>query len=208
MNKKLLLIVVGVGIILAAAGGVLFFVFKPKPGLIKPVSTEEQGPAEKVERVTWKDPAGFSFEYPKNIEIDPHDEDQENYAHLELTSVERPGKILVWVKDTSFADIADWAEQESTTGGQILDSELGGEPAKKVTWVDPAKLVLAAIDADVLVLVEMLPEDESFWQEIFDEVASSFTFIPLESEEPAAPGAWEGSGGSGGVIEEAEEVIE
>ena len=54
----------------------------------------------------------------------------------------------------------------------------------------------------------MFPGDPDFWQPIYNQVLESFTFIPLEGEDTAAPGPWQGGGGAGGMIVESEEVIE
>lgn len=209
MNRKYLLIAVSLAAIFVLIGGAVLLKSKKGPSLISPVGLEEQQAEEiETELITWEDPAGFSFTYPENIEIDTHEEDEENYAHLELSFSSHPGGIIIWVKDMSYTDIKDWANQEATKGGQIFDTELGGEPAKKIAYSEPVKLVTATIDVDTLVLVEMTPDGEDYWQKVHDEILSSFTFIPLEGEKATAPGPWEGEGGAGGIIEEAEEVIE
>lgn len=186
------------------SGLIVFLRTKKAPFKVSPVGELKS----EVKLATWEDPAGFSFSYPEDIEINPHEEDMENYAHLELTSAEHPGRILIWCQDTNYTDIEDWVKDEATEGAQVFDTELGGEPAKKVVWVDPKKMVVAAIDVDALVLVEIFPDEEGYWQEIYDQILSNFTFIPLEGEEAVAPGPWEGVGGVGGIIEEPEEVIE
>lgn len=203
MKKKVLIIA---GVVLVLIGG-LFLVLRSRkrPSVVSPVGEPEK-PEVKLD--TWEDQAGFSFSYPEEIEIDPHEEDTENYAHLELTSANHSGKILIWCQDTDHLDIDAWAEDEATEGAQFFDSELGGEPAKKVAYSEPEKLVMATIDIDALVLIEMTPDEEDYWQGAYDSIVSSFTFIPLEGEEAVAPGPWEGGGGAGGIIEEPEEVIE
>lgn len=176
---------------------------KKSSSIVSPVA----GPTveSEVKLTTWEDPAGFSFSYPENIAIDPHEEDKENYAHLELTSPsDSEGKIIIWVRETDYTDIEDWVE-EASRDVQVLDTELDGEPAKKIAYSDPQKLVTAAIDIDALVLIEMTPDDQGYWQAVYDQVLKSFTFIPLEGEATTAPAPAESSGG---IIEESEEVIE
>lgn len=203
-----MLVIIGlvVIVVLIFAIGIMFFKLRTRYGLISPMGQEIQ--KGEVQLAHWEDPAGFSFSYPENIAIDPHEEDMENYAHLELTATGYQGKILIWCQETEYADIEDWAEDEATEGAQIFDTELGGEPAKKVAWIEPEKLVTATIDVDALVLLEMFPDEEGYWQEVYDQILTSFAFIPLEGEEAVAPGPWEGEGGAGGIIEEPEEVIE
>lgn len=209
MEKRKLIIVVGLVAIalLILAIGIMFFRLRKLSPLLSPL-TQEAPEVEMTQLVTWEDPAGFSFSYPENIKIDPHEGDTENYSHLELTNPDYSGNILIWVKDTNYLTIEDWVEEEVGEGAQVFDTELGGEPAKKVAFTEPGKLITATIDVDALVLVEMVPDEEGYWQEIYNQILSSFTFIPLGGEEAIAPGPWEGAGGAGGIIEEPEEVIE
>jgi len=202
MNKKLLMIIGGV-IVLLLPAIIIAIRIKKSSSIVSPVT----GPTveSEVKLTTWEDPAGFSFSYPENIAIDPHEEDKENYAHLELTSPsDSEGKIIIWVKETDYTDIEDWVE-EASRDVQVLDTELDGEPAKKIAYSDPQKLVTAAIDIDALVLIEMTPDDQDYWQAVYDQILKSFTFIPLEGEATTAPAPAESSGG---IIEEPEEVIE
>ena len=204
MDKKGRLVTIGIVIILVLAGGIIVFkIKKSRLPLVGPIVQETETP----ELTTWEDPAGFSFSYPEEIEIDPHEEDTENYAHLELTSSGRSGNIQVWVKETDYSDTEDWVEEEVGEKEQVFDTELDGEPAKKVAYTDPERLVVVAIDVDALVLIEMTPDEEGYWQEIYNQILSSFTFIPLEGEEGVVPETTSG-GGDEGIIWEAEEVIE
>jgi hypothetical protein len=200
VNKKL----VGLGLVillLVLAGVIVFVSFKKTGPLVSPVTQEE----EEVKLLTWEDQAGFSFLYPEDVEIDPHPEDKVNYAHLELTSPDYSGRIFIFVKETDFAQIDDWVEKEASLGAQVLDTNLGGEPAKKVAYTDPEKMVVSAIDVDALVLLELEPDSGGFWQGVFDQILSSWAFIPIEGEEVAPVG---GEAPSDGIIWETEETIE
>jgi hypothetical protein len=203
-NKKL--IGIGVAIAVFVIGGLVLFISLRKAGpLLSPLGDQkEKEPA----LLTWEDPAGFTFTYPEGVEIDPHQEDTENYAHLELTSSEHAGKILIWVKETDYQDIEAWAKKEVAKDAQVLDTQLGEEPAKKVASFDPEKLAVAAIDVNALVLLEMEPDEEGYWQGIFDQILESFAFIPIEGEETTPAGGGEAPAGGSGVILEEEEVIE
>lgn len=206
MSKKSIIILASLlgGVIVIAAG---WFLYQSKldNDLVSPLGKQE----EKVEfsLIDWEDPAGFKFAYPDVLEIDPHEEDEENYAHLELTNQDHSGSILIWMKDTDYEDLDEWlaGEQIETLA---FDSELGGEPAKKITYNEPKKIIIAAIDVDVLVLIEVMPED-SWWEEVANQILDSFEFIPLANEQdqtpqPAANNSYTGSG----IIEEPEEVLE
>ncbi|HUW21621.1 MAG TPA: hypothetical protein VMW41_03030 [Candidatus Bathyarchaeia archaeon] len=211
--KKNLIILI---IIIAVAGLVSVGIFLSKkifekPGLVEPILPEEL-PQKAVTMSVWEDPAGFTFSYPAEVKIDPHEEDEENYAHLDLTSPDYEGNIVIWVKDTKYRTIDSWLKDEGTDG-QAVDTELGGEPAKKVVYSNPEKIITAAIDVDALVLIEMTPDLRGYWQDVYSKVLDTFVFIPIgqqnegtKSSQPASEES--GTGTSGNIIMEPEEVIE
>lgn len=207
MKKKILVIAIpSLATLLVVGIWLFFFRFKSQSSLVSPLSPAKE--EEAVEWLVWEDPAGFSFSYPKNIQINSHEEDKENYAHLEMTASEHPGNVIIWLKDTQYTKLEDWVKAEATQGGQVFDTELGGEPAKKIVSTQPNRLVVAAIDVDALLLIEMTPDEEGYWQETLNQILSSFTYLPLEGEEAIAPATGGSGGGGGGIVEEAEEVIE
>ena len=204
-KKNWLVLGLILGIILI--GGGIFLVFNPlerSSSLINPLNQEKEANLK-----TWEDPAGFKFNYPEEIEIDNHQEDEENYAHLELTEKNHPGKILIWMKDKVEKNLEAWvANQEGDP--QVLDSELAGQPAKKLAFASPQKMVTAAFDQEVIIIIEVFPEDE-WWNETYEQILDSFELIPLAGEDKStvkAPGAWQGSGGETGIIDEGEEIVE
>ncbi len=206
MTKKILLSILGV--LLLAGGIVYYFRFSQKTSsnLISPLVPQTQ---IETKLAVWEDPAGFKFSYPQEIKINSHPEDEENYAHLELTSATYPGSIFIWVKDTKYKNIEDWAKDQGSEV-QIFDSDLGGNPAKKVASLNPQKLTTATLDADALVLVELLSQDK-WWTEAYQQILSNFEFTPLPGEEVSTPAKVSGSSGQtneGGIIDEGEEVVE
>lgn len=208
--KKKIIITGGIGIILIVIGWLVVNKFKTAPpGIISPLRGGQPEEKGETKLAVWEDPAGFKFSYPQEIKIDPHEEDMENYAHLELISSNHPGKILIWMKDTNYKTLDEWVEDYGGDA-QIFDSDLDGHPAKKAAWINPKKLSTVAFDVDVLVLAEVILEDK-WWEETYDQILSSFEFIPLPGESEAtqvAPGPWEGTGGESGIIDEGEEIIE
>lgn len=204
-KKNWLILALILGIILL--GGGIFLVFNPlerNSSLLNPLNQSEE-----VKLKTWEDPAGFKFSYPEEIEIDNHEEDEENYAHLELTEKNHPGKILIWMRDKVEKNLEAWvANQEGNP--QAFDSELAGQPAKKLAFASPQKMATAAFDQEVIIIVEVFPEDE-WWNETYQKIIDSFELIPLAGEDKStinAPGAWQGSGGEAGIIDEGEEIVE
>jgi len=208
--KKLIFIILGI-LVLLVAGGFYYFKFyqKPSSGLVNPLTNQKTESEAKL--LTWEDPAGFKFSYPEEVKINNHPEDEENYAHLELTVASHPGLILIWMKDTNYKNIQDWVKKEaSDSSAQVFDSDLGDHPAQKVAFTNPQKMVTAALDGNALVLVEVYPED-SWWNQTYSQILSSFEFIPLQSEETSTSTKVSGSSGQtsgGGIIDEGEEIVE
>jgi len=205
--KKKVLIIIGV-LVLIAIGVFVFLYQKTSSKMVNPLTQTEQNQGGKL--LVWEDPAGFKFSYPEEIKIDNHPEDEENYAHLELTLVSHPGSILIWMKDTTYKEIGDWVKKEALVGAQVFDSELGGNPAKKIAFNNPQKLGTATLDGNAIVLIEVYPQD-SWWNETYNQILKSFEFIPLQGEEISTPAKVSGSSGQtveGGIIDEGEEVVE
>jgi len=206
MVKKKIVIIVGVCIGLISLGGILFLnqqrLFSPKKA--EKLIEVNVSPTPKEELLLWDDPAGFSFQYPKGLTVDKHDEDTENYAHVELTSANHKGRVIVWVKDTTATTIVQWLKNEKTLKDAVsVDTTLGGNEAKKVMVKDPIKKqITATLDEDVLVLIEVEFDDEGYWQKVNDEIVGNMTFSTTQKNET--------TGGNSGANEapliEADEV--
>lgn len=208
-NKKVLLLIV-VGILIGGLGGGIALLSNQGKSDTSPVALSSPTPTEvPVELATWTDPAGFSFQYPKDIDVNPHDEDKENYTHVELTHKTHPGSLIVWMKDLPASDLAGWIKKDTRfSGASVLDTTLGGEPAKKVLVTDPSKMIIVgAIDGDVLVTVEGLLTDDTYWSSVHQNVVDSFVFSSTGSV-PAALGNSGGSVDSGDTSVTEEEVLE
>ena len=75
-----------------------------KPLTERPVVAQPQG-----KLLSWDDPAGFTFQYAEGLTVNKHDEDKDNYAHLEITNASQPGKLIVWANAILMSGEA-WAE--------------------------------------------------------------------------------------------------
>ena len=186
-------------------------------GIQSPAGQVEQEEEEKVEAEERLDPAGFTFSYNKLMEINENPEDEINYANLQLQMADRSGEITIVVNDTDYADVDEWSEgDKAVAGGSVLDTNVAGLSAKKVSLPGNQKVITGFIDADqVLYLVGLdLGKDSSFWQRNYDLILSSFELTPLEGEADDSlrlvetAGDFEDDSFSGEVIYEAEEVIE
>ena len=206
MQNKKILVIGGVAFLFAFLV-VGFFLLKQKPSgsLVFPSGKRiSLTPTEVPLKMTaWKDPLGFTFPYPKEVKLDPHDEDQENYAHVELTNATHSGNIIVWAKDTEFSSIEDWVNDDPmATSASVLDATLAGVSAKKLYFAQPVKkLVTATIYDELLFLIEMVPDSGTFWGKIYDDLLKGFSFGTMA-------GSSEGLEGEGEVIDEGEEIIE
>lgn len=208
LNKKVIFITVGLVAAVVVSSVLYQFFFKEREvDLISPGGQLTGLQKETSQLTTWKDTAGFSFDYPSSLQTNPHLEDEENYAHLELSDPSHPGEIIVWMKDTALKNINDWEPEEFETGrGNLIDSQLGGHSARKAAFVD-GRVITAALDAEVIALIELLSGDLAFWQPIYDQILASFEFVPLAAAKPqTSPGTTSSSGG--GEIWLEEEVVE
>lgn len=164
---------------LGIVGAYVFLQQKKKP--IEPAAQTQTQPQE--ETALWEDQAGFSFKYPKELSFNKHDEDQENYAHIEFTSATHSGKLIIWAKDTTYPDVSAWVTKDKTLVDAIsVNTTLGGVPAKKLVITTPAKkLITGAISDKILFTIEAEPtEGDSYWTTVSDTIVSSFAFTPTD----------------------------
>lgn len=210
---KKLWIAIGTGII---AGGIGTGIYFGSSLLTKSQSLPQSGVPQAVglkANLTWNDPAGFTFQYPDGLTIDKHDEDKENYAHIEMTNKDHPGNVIVWAKDTNASDVTAWVRTEKRfKDANILDTTLGDKPAKKILLVSPSStLIVGAIDDAILFTVEAQLDEEGYWSNVHDQITKSFVFTPLAGEKQNTSSG-DSSGNQSSVTEEAtvdeEEIIE
>jgi len=160
------------------------------------------------ELVLWEDPAGFSFKYPSDLMVNKHDEDTENYAHVELTSAGHSGSVIIWVKDTTYQSVDAWVKGDSMVKtSPSVDTTLGGYEAKKIIVSGASKkMITAAIDVDVLVTVEAdMQTDEPYWTDVYAGIIQTFVFA---SRDDMSGNAEEQTDIGGGSEVDEEEVLE
>lgn len=139
-----------------------------------------------VSLLTWNDPNGFSFQYPEGLTINKHDEDKENYAHIEFTHPNHPGKIIIWGKDipANVTDAASWVKSDTRfLGANTLDTEMGGQLAKKVMVTgNPQSLVVGTVYDRIVWSVEATLEEQEYWTSTLTSITNSFTFATSKSD--------------------------
>lgn len=163
-----------------------------------------------VQLLKWNDPNGFTFQYPEGVSVNKHDEDKENYAHLEFTHPDHAGSIVVWGKDPSkgVTDAASWVKNEKRfTVASTLDTELGGQAAKKVMVEGVTRMLVTGTVYDNIVWsVETKLEDANFWTNVYTAIADSFAFVPVK--EPGSAAISEPAPVADDVVVDEEEVVE
>ncbi len=139
--------------------------------------------SENKKFLAWDDPAGFKLQYPQDLVMNKHDEDKDNYAHLEFTHKDHPGSIIIWAKDTNASDVTAWVRTEKAfSGASILDTTLDNQPAKKILLEGtPKKLVVGTIYDELLFMVETTLDESGFWAKTHESIVGSFTFKPVAS---------------------------
>ncbi len=209
MKKKVVIAL----IVLVIAGLAGFSLYKSQNKLLNPLGNKGNAlivvPSEPVS--SWKDPMGFTFDYPKNLSLNPHDEDKDNYAHVEITATGSAGSIVVWAKDSSYATLDDWVKKDKTvSSGNSIDTSWGDQKAKKVIITgDNPRVVTAVLYDDMLWLAEEFPDKGDRWDKAYNNVVSSFKFYPLGGARASAgnsngPPSVDNSSDSGGD----EEVVQ
>lgn len=174
-NKKIIIILSGITVIIVT---VILGIFLYVKSSVKTDMTVSVSPTPGIpeELILWNDQSGFSFQYPKSLELNPHEEDKENYANLELTSATHSGSLIIWAKDTTAEDIDDWIKKEKINGE--IDSTLGGESAKKIIKGEEIKkVIIATIYNGYLYEIEANLNTPVYWNQVFSKVTSTFRFI-------------------------------
>jgi hypothetical protein len=204
--KKIIFVIILILLVGAIGAGLYMYQQKKQITVVSPQPVENITPTPMpLDLVNWKDPAGFTFDYPKDVSVNKHDEDQQNYAHVELTHKDHPGTTIVWAKDTTARDVDSWVKTEKTlAGGTVFDTTLGGLDGKKVLVTTPQRTVVSAVvDEAVVFYVEGVFDESEFWTRAYDAITSSFAFSS-SSQEASTSDA--GAGGEESFDEE--EIIE
>lgn len=199
MNKKILIVAGGLLLIVLAAGFVfgndLIALIKPEKKSTTSKTTKQESAKEAVQLdlVEWKDEAGFSFQYPKGVEVNTHPEDQVNYANLELTMPDKKGKIIILCRDSTYANIDDWLKKDEVVKlGSALDTKIASQSAKRIALGENREMT-GFIDGDsVLYTIDKQDNGETFWRDAYAAILHSFKLTPLAGESEKDFNSWVG----------------
>lgn len=201
--SKTKLVILSAGVLVAGvltAFGVTFLKSqKELPVGLPQFQKSPAGPTLEPEE-TYRDEAGFSFGYPKDIKVSDITPDEAAY-YSKLSLKKEGKKLIISAKDTKYKNPEEWltkdkdAPEDTSLIGAI---SLGGISAKQ--YASDGKLWTVATDQGVLYLIEG-PKDGGFWESLHDLLVSTFSFSKPEK----ATGA---TGSGDGAIYEEEEVVE
>jgi hypothetical protein len=206
MRKLALAGIVLVGLIASVSTGVYYWRAKTlDTQLVDSVSVQPPAPTPE-ELVVWKDQAGFSFEYPKSLVSDIHEEDTVNYAHIEFSHPTYPGRVIIWASDTTATSVSSWVKmQKSWSDATMFDTSFAGMDATKLLLTTPTKKVITAVIADSIVFyVEGEFNQSDFWTTTYETITSTFTL----TGDPSVPAVSAGQPSSVSVSVDEEEVLE
>lgn len=219
MKSKVWIIALAGGLVLV--GGVIFFIIKSQKKtdvLNSPVSENDRrlivptSTLSSAKVLIWTDQAGFSFQYPDGLTINKHDEDSVNYAHIDFISKNGNSSVLVMASDAKYKTLDDWVKNDkSMIGANIIDSTLGGKPAKKMLSADGGSISIGTIDSGILFTIGTLAYKDSEMKDVSDRISSTFKFVtPTSAVSKTAPTPAGSSGSSSsndeGIIEEEETI--
>lgn len=206
VNKTKIIAAAGIVALVVIVG--LYFYFSTNNKEAKSIittntqpSSPEAVPSKQLKQYT--DSSGFSFSYPADLELQKADEmDNSIYSDLTIASVDVDGSLAIKVTDTKLATLDAWVKSSSEPSAKITKTKLGSLEAVEVSSV--TKTTLAAIDQGVLFLITVShPEQQSYWQNIYKSVSSSFAFAAPQASTASLDQAVDS-----GVDFEGEEVIE
>lgn len=204
MGKKIIILLLMILVlIIGGVGGYLIYSWKNKnippslSSMVPQISQKEEVTAD----LTYVDDSGFSFGYPKGINVSDVTPDDEIYYSV-LALAKSGSQITITAKDTTTKTVDEWVKNGIGTNPSLYGATtLGGVSAKQYT--SGSKLYTVAIDQGVLYLIEGPaspsqggPKDGSFWESTQNLVASTFTFGGTST------------GGPSNTIYEEEEVVQ
>lgn len=181
---KMVFMIGGIVVLVLVAGGGFWWYQQHRQSAPSPIVQAPITPTPTEEALAqWTDPAQFTFQYPKAVATNPHEEDKTNYSHVELTAADHPGSIIIWTKDTTAPTIDDWVKKEKQTAA--IDTTLAGLPAKKTLGQKENSVFITTVRNGYLYQIEANLDDRSYWDPIFNKVTTSFAFAQEQTDQTA-----------------------
>jgi hypothetical protein len=161
---------------------------------------------EVISNKTWKDEAGFEFEYSGGLTIKQDTSDQNRYTNLTITSEKTEAKILILAEDTTYKTVADWIKNDKKLkGASATDIDVGGKSGKKVVFADSEKVEVGVIEDNILFSIELDNGKDEVMASALETITGSFEFVVPTQTQKTTTDTGQDQGGE--VIEE-ETIIE
>lgn len=196
MNKKIIILILIIGLMLVAGKFLLFPNFQ-KTSLTSPVQQTVEAPVIPSEtNKTYSDPAGFSFSYPDNLSLAPNSLTDATYAEVQLSAKGVEGNLILKITDSKFKTLDEWTKSIKDAQGAPKETKLGSLKAMELKTASGIKL--AAVDQGVIFSIDVSQND--FWTKVYSKVITDFSFAP--------PTQGDVSSSSDDVSFEGEEVVQ
>lgn len=207
MSKNRWIGLTGVLAAVSIVGLVMFLIASKKQSRetvqnVSPSATSPSTSDETSAAVTYKDPIGLSFEYPRGLSVVDQTPDDSAYYTLLLLKNTKGEMMKLTVKDVEASSLAQWmTSSESTIKADatlVGPVQLAGMSASQ--YRQSGKLITLALDSHIL--YELVgPADDGFWSRVHDTLVTTFVF-----EKPEQPAV--GSSASENTTVEPEEIVE
>lgn len=200
MNKKLIILISIIILLLSVAGGYFIVNVKNKSNLtdnLPTVTNDTESKDVVLGDLEYDDASGFSFKYPKSLRVeDVTPSDDSYYSKLNLTK--SGGKLIITVKDETAKTVDEFIKSDDYYTGATLSgaTTLAGIAAKE--YLLNGKKITLALSDGILYLVEG-NKDSGFWEDAQNVVVSTFSFGSKSSNATSS---------DSNTTYEAEEVVE
>ncbi|MFH0864156.1 MAG: hypothetical protein V1858_03655 [Candidatus Gottesmanbacteria bacterium] len=204
-KKKLIIAVIGLGILLIISFSYIFF---------KKIKTNDKAltlsvnPSEtKISLKTFNDETGFQFQYPEDLLInDVSGDDQNIYSALEISSSDKDNKMIIRITDTDIALVDEWLKTKEGSGaGPKREISIATMSGKQIQFKNPNRLVSLVINDGIMYFFESPLDEAGYWNKIHNIITSSFSIVEVEE---SVDSSTESTSNDEGILTEEEEVIE
>ena len=182
MNKKLILVATSLIVIVIISLIVYVRSKQSNPKSISPVmlqtETKNTKPSETLKE--YSDPSGFTLSYPDNLSLTKNDiTDESTYADIQLNSKDISGSLNLKITDSKFATLDDWLKLNKGTSKEV---QLGSLKGMEIITAD--RLLLGVLDKNIFFTIEMPLLEKDFWQQVYNNVLTTFSFTTPETVNP------------------------
>ena len=140
--------------------------------------TKNTKPSETLKE--YSDPSGFTLSYPDNLSLTKNDiTDESTYADIQLNSKDISGSLNLKITDSKFATLDDWLKLNKGTSKEV---QLGSLKGMEIITAD--RLLLGVLDKNIFFTIEMPLLEKDFWQQVYNNVLTTFSFTTPETVNP------------------------